>query len=244
MSDSNSDNQNLPPVRIAAVTPEISEQKLFSYRRCYMGISLDNPVFEGRSLQALLLWATERFEHCLIVTGDYLRRHNELILNGLDSERAAAAAVGAGDEFIEKTRDIFAGTDGDRIELIRWRDCLAFAEYRHSRTTLDELFASNEAFRKAVGRDAVSFVERQKDRNRSLAVDEDRAIEISCEYLLEEIAVFSALSERGWHVELYPGPELHVLVDVAAGRFGDIPQGLKDRINIELSCGTDKARTQ
>ncbi len=244
MSDSNSDKQNLPSVRIVTITPEISEQKVFSYRRCYMGISLDNPVFEGNSLRALLHWAAERFEHCLVVTGDYLRRHNELILNGLDDERAAAAATASGDEFIEKTRDIFAATDSDRIEMIRWRDCLAFAEYQRSRATLDELFAANEEFREAVGRDAVGFVERQRDRNRSLAVDENRAIEISCEYLLEEIAVFSALSERGWHVELYPGPELHVLVDVAAGRFGDITQGLKDRINVELSCSANKARTQ
>ena len=244
MSDSNSDKQNLPAVRIVTITPEISERQLFSHRRCYMGISLDNPVFEGRSLQALLNWATERFDHCLVVTGDYLRRHNELILNGLDDERAAAAAIASGDEFIEKTRHIFAATDSNKIELIRWRNCLAFAEYEHSRTALDKLFASNETFREAVGRDAVGFVERQRDRNRPLAVDEGRAIEISCEYLLEEIAVFSALSQRRWHIELYPGPELHVLVDVAGGRFGDITRGLKDRINVELSCSADKARTQ
>lgn len=244
MSASNSNKQNLPSVRIVTITPEISEQKVFSYRRCYMGISLDNPVFEGNSLRALLHWATERFEHCLVVAGDYLRRHNEFILNGLDRERAAAAAVSAGDEFIEKTRDIFAEMDGDKVELIRWRQCLAFAEYEHSRAALDKLFAADEAFREAVSRDAVGFVERQRDRNRRLAVDEAGAIEISCEYLLEEIAVFSALSERRWHVELYPGPELHVLEDVAAGRFADIPQGLRERINVELSCGANKAGTQ
>ncbi len=244
MSDSSSDKQNLPVVRIVTITPQISERQLFAHTRCYMGISLDNPVFEGSSLQALLNWATERFDHCLVVTGDYLRRHNELILNGLDDEHAAAAALASGDEFIEKTRHIFSATDSDKVQLIRWRDCLAFDEYKSSRATLDELFAANETFRKAVGRDAVGFVERQRDRNRSLAVDQGRAIEISCEYLLEEIAVFSALSQRRWRVELYPGPELHVLADVAAGRFGDITRGLKDRINVELSCGANKAPTQ
>ena len=55
-----------------------------------------------------------------------------------------------------------------------------------------------------------------------------------CKYLLEEIAVFNVLSEQGWRVELYPGSELNALVEVAKGKFPDVPQGLKNRINVEL----------
>jgi len=62
----------------------------------------------------------------------------------------------------------------------------------------------------------------------------EEAIELSCRYLLEEITVFSALSDQGWKVELYPGPELRVLVDIAKGEYSRIPQGLKERVNVEL----------
>jgi hypothetical protein len=49
------------------------------------------------------------------------------------------------------------------------------------------------------------------------------------------------LSEQGWKVELYPGPELNVLVDIAKGKYQGIPEGLKDRINVELQITRNKA---
>ncbi len=61
-----------------------------------------------------------------------------------------------------------------------------------------------------------------------------QAIRLSCEYILEEVAVFNVLSESGWTVELYPGPELRVLAEVAAGKYPDVPAGLKGRVNVEL----------
>jgi len=68
----------------------------------------------------------------------------------------------------------------------------------------------------------------------------EKAIEISSQYLLEEIAVFSSLSEQGWKVELYPGPELTVLIDIAKGQYSDIPEGLKERVNVELRISKSK----
>ena len=75
-------------------------------------------------------------------------------------------------------------------------------------------------------------------------VNDDEAINISCEYLLEEIAVFSALSEQGWDVELYPGPELSVLLDVAEGRFPAVPKGLQNRVNVQLHVGGNRTDQQ
>ena len=67
-----------------------------------------------------------------------------------------------------------------------------------------------------------------------MATETEEALKLSCEYLLEEIAVFSALSEQGWQVEFYPGPELRVLAEVAKGRYSGVPIGLKERISVEL----------
>ena len=234
MSDSNSENLELPSVSVARTIPKISEEELFSHKRCYIGISLDNSVFEGKSLHALLLWIVERFDQCLVIVGDHLYRFNELILNGLKYDEAIKVAHDLGDSFILRTREFFQQLPNGKTHLTRWKSHLETKEYKKSRAILEHLFASDSEFRASVEKDAFSFVRRQTKRNRTLAVQTEDAIKLSSEYLLEEIAVFSALSEQGWQVELYPGPELRVLVDVARGKYLTVPRGLKERISVEL----------
>ena len=233
-SDCRFEKQELPAVRIEKILPKVSEQELFSSRRCYLGISLENPVFDSPSLYAMLLWASERFDNCLVVVGDHLCRFNERILNGLEDAEAVKAAEKIGDSFISKTRGLFEQFAAGKIRLTRWKEHLQSSEYERSKEIIDELFGSNAEFRASVEKDAVSFVRRQEKRNHSLVVEEEEAIELCCEYLLEEIAVFSALSEQGWRVELYPGSELHVLTEIAGGKYPEVPRGLKERISVEL----------
>jgi tRNA-dependent cyclodipeptide synthase len=123
----------------------------------------------------------------------------------------------------------------------RWEPCLQSEEYKKAKVILDELFASDSAFRASIERDAFSFVKRQTRRDLKPIVATEEAIEFSCRYLLEEITVFAALSAQGWEVELYPGPELGVLVDIAKGQYARVPQGLKERINVELRIAGSKA---
>jgi tRNA-dependent cyclodipeptide synthase len=233
-SDSAFEKLNLPAVSIVKTTPNVTQAKLFSYKRCYIGISLDNPALYGKSLQALLLWGLGNFDQVLVVIGDCLRRYNEQIFNGLSPKEAQTAARSLGDTFLEKTAKFFNQIPTDRLSLIRWQDCLESAEYKKAKQILDDLFARETAFRASVQRDAWSYIKRQKKTDHALAVSEEIAIELSCSYLLEEIAVFSSLSEQGWKVELYPGPELKVLEEIAKGIYQGIPEGLKDRINVEL----------
>jgi len=237
MSGSNWRKRDLPPVGIVRITPGIGEEALRSYRKCYMGISLDNPVFKGDSLESLVGWAVERFDGCLVVVGDYLRRHNEYILTGSGEEEAVAASLSAGDSFIESSREIFAKAAPGRLESVRWRDCMALEEYSQNRSQLERLYVSDGGFEAALRKDAGAFIERQVRNGRRLKVPHDEAVSVSCQYLLEEMAVFSALSGRGWQVELYPGPELTVLVKAARGAFEGLPEGLKRRINVELKVG-------
>jgi tRNA-dependent cyclodipeptide synthase len=202
-----------------------------------MGISLDNPVFRNESLKRLLLWAAGHFDECLVVVGDHLRRFNEQMLNGLEGADAIDAARRVGDEFVRRSTVVFEKLPENKVALCRWQECLASEEYKRNREAVDRLFEREEEFRAAVERDAYSFVKRQRRRGGDFAVSTDKAIELSSQYLLEEISVFGALAEQGWRVELYPGPELEVLSNIARGRYDGVPRGLKERINVELGSG-------
>ena len=246
ISDLNSKKLELPSVSIVKVIPNISKDELFSYKKCFIGISLENPVFEGDSFCAMLGWIVEKFDQTLVVVGDYLCRYNEFILNGSDEDRAAKAASGLGDSFISKTEKLFEGLlknqkDPEKIRLTRWRSHLETDEYKKSKAILDDLFLSDPGFRAAVEKDASGFVNRLMKRNETLAVSGEEALSLSCKYLLEEIAVFSALSEQGWQVELYPGSELGVLVYIARGKCLNVPQGLTKRISVELKIAQSRS---
>ncbi len=241
-SASQFENLGLPSVRIVRILPKITEEELFSKKQCYIGISLDNPEFYGKSLQALVLWGIGNFERSLVVVGDHLRRFNEQIFNGLGYDEAVQVANTLGDSFIDKAGDFFKQIPTRRLMLTRWKECLQSEEYKKSKVMLDELFESDPAFKASVEKDAFAFARRQSKQNKALAVTMEEATALSCRYLLEEVAVFGALSEQGWKVELYPGPELGVLVDVAKGKFDHIPQGLKERINVELKISDHKAK--
>jgi tRNA-dependent cyclodipeptide synthase len=237
MPDLPFENSRLPQVRIVNIIPKVSEEKLFTFRKCYIGISLDNPVFYDKSLLAILSWAAAGFEQCLVVLGDYLRRYNEYIFKGLQDSDAQKASYQAGDIYISETKKIFNQFSEPKIILTRWQNCLQTEEFKKSSQILDDLYITDSSFRASVQKDALAFIKRQKRKKEKLAVTAEQAIETSSRYLLEEIAVFSALSEQGWNVELYPGPELAVLVDIAKGNFSDIPAGLKKRINVQLRIG-------
>jgi tRNA-dependent cyclodipeptide synthase len=240
MPDSPSEATGLPRISVVRTTPKVSDEQLFAKRRCYIGISLDNPVFYGKSLKAILTWGEENFDHCLIVLGDYLRRFNEYIFNSLNDEAAEKASFEAGNDYIAKTKDIFQQFNEDKLQLARWKDCLQADEFKKSRAILSKLYDTLPAFKASVQRDAFLFLKRQKRKNQKMSLPMEEAIELSSQYLLEEIAVFSSLSEQGWKVELYPGPELTVLVDIAKGQYSDIPQGLKERVNVELRISKSK----
>ncbi len=224
----------LPEVSIEKILPRISTSELFARKNCYLGISLENPLFAGDSLKAMLMWAAGKFEQCLVIVGDYLCRFDERIIAGCDENLACRLAIKRGDLFISQTKEIFSGLPSGKVILTRWKEHLQAKEFKRSKKILDEIFESDEEFRRSVEYDALSFVERQKRHRQPLAVEFEQSIRLSCEYILEEVAVFSMLSERGWGVELYPGSELRVLAEVAKGRYPNVPRGLKDRISVEL----------
>ncbi len=234
-SDLNFENLDLPSISIVRTTPKVSREQLFSHKRCYIGISLDNPGFHGKSFQALLLWAIGNFEQCLVVVGDYLCRFNEQIYSHTNCDQAVDSARRRGDSFMQKAEEFFRQIPTRRLSVTRWEPCLQSAEYKEAKIVIDELFASDPNFQASVERDAFSFVKRLTRRDKKPIVSTEEAIELSCRYLLEEITVFSSLSQQGWEVELYPGPELGVLVDIAKGEYERAPQGLKKRINVELA---------
>lgn len=220
--------------KIADITPPMTHRDLFTRRRCYLGISLGNPLFRGDTLHSLLLWINDHFDECLVVVGDYLQRYNEQMFGAREGDSAGLEAIRAGDAFIAESYPIFDRLPSSKFRLTRWMSYLETTEFSKTKRVLDELFISNYEFRASIDRTSVEFINRQVRNKKVPVVDRERAIALSTRYLMEEIAVFSVLVEKGYEVEVYPGPELPVLTEIAHGHFPNVPEPLKRRVNVEL----------
>jgi tRNA-dependent cyclodipeptide synthase len=213
--------------------PETNPKPLTG-EQCFIGVSLTNSSFYGDKLFSVLEWIGTRFSRCLIVVGDYLHRHNEEIFRGDDGLSSTHTAMELGDSFLGFAQPYLDRFPSGQFQVLRWRELIQTEQYIEARAMLDEMFLRDERFAGVINSMAADYITRQIRKNRELKVDYATACALSATYLLEEIAVFSALAENGWNVEIYPGKELSVLKDIIAGEYPNAPTALKRRISIEL----------
>jgi tRNA-dependent cyclodipeptide synthase len=227
--------------KIKRVTPSVPTEQLFASKRCYLGISIDHPQFGSAFLRAQLTWVRQHFSECIIVIGDYINRFNEQIFGGRKSIEAISAALRKGDVCISDLNNVLETLPPGNFEVVRWKSLLEAPAFVEAKQVVHCLFLTNPAFRNSIEQTANDFIYRQLRRQRPLAVSYANAVALSCEYLLEEIGVFSALVELGWIVDVYPGEELPVLVEIANGKFPNVPASLLKRINVQLDVKTNRS---
>lgn len=220
-------------VRVEGVTPTAAENHLFDYKKCVLGVSMTNPVFWRSSLDTMLGWMDSHFDQSMILVGDYLNRLNEQIVNGNSQELAIKSAMARGDQFMDKLNQYLPDYTADRFLVQRWKPLYDDPDFVRAKQLLDTLYHSNSSVKASIQSTAALFVWQKQDRQ-NFKVNKEEAIRLSSEYLLEEMAIFSMLIDRGWNVVLYPGAQLPMLMEIAKGKFKDVPNSLNKGVYVEL----------
>jgi tRNA-dependent cyclodipeptide synthase len=221
-------------IKVAQVMPAHALPRLFDQPRCVLGVSMTNPIFWRSSLRALLGWMREHFAEPLVLVGDHLHRLNEQLLHGYGEAEASEAARQEGDRFMAHLEACLAGFPEQSFQVMRWQPFHQDPAFAQAKAQLWALYEENAAVRASIDSTAALFVW-QKQGRAPLAADKETAVRLSAEYLLEEMAVFSVLIDRGWEVVLYPGAQLPMLMEIATGRFRDVPHSLHKGIYVELN---------
>lgn len=217
----------------ASVTPTEAKSELEKIDSCYLGVSLQTPAFEPPQLNATVDWIATKFASCTVAVGDSIHRHTLQILRGISAEAALKEALKLGDRFVTERAPIFAKHERCIFDFVRFSEIQETNEYKEFERQIWHLFERDAGFRSSIYNSARGFVARRVGKFQSHLSNKVRFIELSCQYLLEEIACFTWLSSRGLRVDVYPGGELPVLIEVARGKYA-VPSPLKDRINIAL----------
>jgi len=222
-------------VIISEVTPKEKVSELSYRNRCYTGISIANPFCHGEYLYTLLSWINTNFSECTILIDDYFHRFNAMSINGLSENGGLLVAQELANLTESEVRSALTdlATDSE-FKIMRSSQIARLKVFEKYHQTFKNLFNNNELFRLSVQKTATDYIERQIKKGIGLSVSKERAIELSVGYILEEIAAFTVLCDNSYDVEVYPGKELPVLVDIAKGKIAGIPSVLSNRINIEL----------
>ncbi len=215
---------------VNTIAPLDKKSSLDEYDSCILGISLENKNFVTAKLVGMVDWVSRNFKNCTVIIGDSIHHHT-LEIRGVDSKYAYDKALRLGREAIDTNNPVFKSySERCNINVLLCSQIQDSDAYLRHYTDLRNLFNRCDSFAQCLRSFAETFVERRDDLDDAYYLG---SIEKSCTYLLEELAVFTCLSEQGYKVFVYPGA-LRALVDIAAGLHPDAPQALQELVSVEL----------
>ena len=213
--------------------PAVSDKELSGKKECIIGVSMGNPVYWRSSLKTILEWADKNFEKSTILVGDLLYRWNDLIYNNDSLTNAEKRCLKLGDKFIKQYNKHSQNICAKKFTVLRWNDLLKTEKFTKSIENLKNAYSSNGKFKNEINEQARAFVESLIVRNKKMSLEVSKAIELSANYLIEELAVFSVLMQSS-SVLVYPGTTLPLLEAMSEGEYKSILPNLQDVIYLQL----------
>ena len=219
--------------RVLYVAPTAARDTFKDEPSCFLGISLENPQFSPAKVESMLEWISRRFDSCTLLVGDSMHRLTLEATRGLSREEATGVAARLGDDFIQShvaTVEKFAPKC--RFEFLRCSEVVETASFAMYSQRIRHYFDSHSSFRESVASFGRNYHRKVWDK---LSEEErQKRIENSCNYFLEEFAIFCVLREYGTRVFAYPG-SFSTLIEVSNGEHEGIEPMLRELIIVSLS---------
>lgn len=213
------------------VAPGEARARLRNYTHSILGFSLQNCKFENPRLESIVHWIDRRFGHCVILIGDSMHRITLQIMRGIGEDEAWEEAKAMGNAAVTRALPLFEKTFSScRFEVMRCSGIHGSAECAAVRDQLCALFEEDDNFRNSILGFADEFMKRGA---RSGIAPSSAKVRLSCDYMLEELAILEVLARQRTSVFVYPG-SLAPLTEISNGEHPGAPDGLKNLVNVAL----------
>lgn len=228
--------------KFSSIAPQSARNSFEALSHCFLGISLENKNFTPEKLKALRNWITRRFDYCVILVGDSIHRITLETTQSRTPERSLTEALELGQSFIQENRYIFENQTSQTdfvFETCSQIQCSDDYTYFYQR--LKGFFEENTRFRESVEAFGRTYYLRRFSQQKGDEVE--KYIRHSCEYFLEEFAVFSCLQKRGISVMVYPG-SFSTLTEIVSGEYPELFEEIKSLIVVSTHFKTRQAYKQ
>lgn len=221
-------------IRIGEVQPSRLTLNELKDEHCFLGVSLENPSFSDRKAQAILRWADQRFAHVEVLIGDYPHRHNLMIHESLEANEAQQLASRIGSEVEHRIRNVIPKNDRQRFHFTTCNELARLSRFSEYVDLLRGCYQDESRFRGVVDLDIVEYLARAARRG-EVRGRSDLHWMHSVEFILEELAVFALMVERGHKVQLYPGTHLRALKELASSNLDVGIAALNRQVCIDIT---------
>ncbi len=176
--------------------------------KCFVGISMFNPIFRKEVMFDFSNWIDMNFSECEMVVADYLYRYNYMMFYNLQEDEAVKLCLRDG-QYLAQKFDAIVPHKSVRIKT--WKSYFDKDSFKEHHKVLNDLYSTNSEFRNSVIQCAKNYVERLKFK---IEVEDNYAHELSIKYLIEEFAFICCMIDRGFFVSVYPGEQMKLLKEI------------------------------
>ena len=171
-------------------------------------ISVGNPKHDGDKFFALTEWAAARFEKVILIVSDTLQRHNLSFYRDMNAAEAYQYSLDMGNYWLQKNQNAINLLPNKIVT--RWNDWFYDPAYAGARNIIQMQFETNERLRATVETKALEF------SSRHFGLSNPQAVQVSVNYILEELAAFSLMFSRERAIDVYPGSWFIDIIEVLA----------------------------
>jgi tRNA-dependent cyclodipeptide synthase len=195
-----------------------------------LGISLESPDFYTTKLITITDWIRNHYSKCIVMLGDGLYRITLQLDSNVSENEALEHSKWLARDFAYSHLSVFKLRESScRFDFVFCSEIQKTSSYRNYYGALCALYKENQDFQNSFKTFAFEFL-RRKPRRQEHAHNH---VEMSCRYLLEELAVICCLSQDSPCTFVYPG-SLTILAEIAEGKHPCVPECLRNIDYIEL----------
>ena len=209
--------------RVAYVVPE-SSRHIFKeeHKACFIGISLESDSFTPLKFEEMLRYVSRYFQHCVLLVADSVHRIALEIKHGYTPEEALSKALQAGQEYIALTEEIVEKYNQNHVfSYDTFHNVQKGKNYHLQYENLIKYYQSSPEFQDSIWNSSHAYNKKREDWDRTEASERESRIQKSCQYFLEEFAVFACLGEQGNSLLIYPG-SFESLAEIIQGKHPNV----------------------
>lgn len=197
---------------------------------CILGVSLESAEFHATKLITITDWIRRHYPNCAVMLGDGLHRITLQLDSAVGENEALERSKWLARDFVYSNLSVFNLRESDcRFDFVFCSEIQKTIEYSNYYSQLLALFCADKEFKNSVEAFSSEFLSRKPHR----LEHSQKHVELSCRYLLEELAVICCLAQDSPCTFVYPG-SLTILEEIAGGKHPFVPAPLLDIDYVEL----------